>query len=114
MQSITPTPEDVAVLREPFVNKGANDPVVLEVKRILNDATPDWLRKLNESAELTTDRLNEIRSAADAYRALVEAVLPAESLVRAEQIDKLNAVIDVVEDMTKEMVGAGAFSGISA
>lgn len=113
-QSITPTNSDIEILREPFVNKGANDPVVLEVKRLINDATPDWLRKLTGTVELTSNQLADIRTAADENRKLVELVLPADSPVRIERINKLDAVLEVIEEMTTEMAGTNAFSGISA
>lgn len=38
-QSITPTTEDVAALRGPFVSKGANDPVIKALREYLKDTS---------------------------------------------------------------------------
>ena len=56
-QSITPTAEDVAALRGPFVSKGANDPVIKALREYFKQTSPVWLAKLDERQELTRERL---------------------------------------------------------
>ncbi|WQB72150.1 hypothetical protein SCD75_00135 (plasmid) [Prescottella equi] len=109
-QSITPTAEDVTALRGPFTKKGANDPLIVELRNQLNDA-PAWLAKLSEDQELTRERLAEIREASDKRRAIIEA-LP-EGNARAKALSELEATVEVVEDMDKALTGASAFGGIS-
>ncbi len=109
-QSITPTAEDVTALRGPFTKKGANDPLIVELRNQLNDA-PSWLAKLSEDQELTRERLAEIREASDKRRAIIEA-LP-EGDARAKALSELEATVEVVEDMDKALAGASAFGGIN-
>ncbi|MDH6284514.1 hypothetical protein [Prescottella agglutinans] len=109
-QSITPTAEDVAALRGPFTKKGANDPLIVELRNQLNDA-PVWLAKLSDQQELTRDRLAEIREAADKRRTIIEA-LP-EGTARDKALTELEATVEVVEDMDKALAGASAFGGIN-
>ena len=75
-QSICPTSTDVEALRGPFVAKGANDPVILELRTALKEGTPEWLPKLDEKVELTVERLAQIKESAGFRRAIIEA-LPA-------------------------------------
>ena len=58
-QSITPTAEDVAALRGPFIAKGANDPVIAALREYFKASVPAWLPKLDEKQELTRERLAE-------------------------------------------------------
>lgn len=109
-QSITPTAEDVAALRGPFTKKGANDPLIVELRNQLNDA-PAWLAKLGEDQELTRERLAEIREASAKRRAIIEA-LP-EGGARDKALSELEATVEVVEDMDKALAGAIAFGGIN-
>ncbi|MEU6562547.1 hypothetical protein [Nocardia nova] len=113
-QSITPTADDIAVLRAPFIAKGANDPVITELRRQLKDAVPTWVNKLNEGQELTAARLEEIQAAVDIYRRLIESVLPEGNRVRGEALSVLDKTESVAGEMTTELSGAGAFSGINA
>lgn len=44
-QSITPTADDITVLRNPFAApKGGGDPVITELRRVLKNATPHGYR----------------------------------------------------------------------
>ena len=72
-QSITPTADDVAALRGPFVSKGANDPVIKALRDYFKETAPLWLAKLDEKQELTQERLAEIRDATIKRRAVIEA-----------------------------------------
>ena len=108
-QSITPTTEDVAALRGPFVSKGANDPVIKALRDYFKETSPVWLAKLDEKQELTRDRLAEIRDAATKRRAVIEA-LP-EGKAREKALAELEQTEAVVEDMDTALAGAGAFGG---
>ncbi|WP_063045014.1 hypothetical protein [Nocardia pseudovaccinii] len=107
-QSITPNSGDIAALRAPFISKGANDPVIAELRRQLKDAVPAWVHKLNEGQELTAARLEEVQSAVDTYRRLIEFLLP-EGKVRSEALSVLDKTESVAAEMTTELSGAGAF-----
>lgn len=110
-QSITPTAEDVAALRSPFVTKGASDPVIAELRGYLKDAVPNWLSKLSQTQELTSERLAEIREAIAARRTVYEA-LPA-GQARDKAIEALDRTQTIVDEMDTELSGANAFSGIN-
>lgn len=109
-QSITPTAADIAALRGPFISKGANDPVITELRRQLKDAVPPWVHKLSETQELTATRLEEVQAAVRVYRRLIESVLP-EGKVRSEALAALERTESVAVEMTTELSGASAFSG---
>lgn len=106
-QSITPTTEDVAALRGPFVSKGANDPVIKALREYLKDTSPEWVAKLSENQELTSDRLAEISDAAAKRRAVIEA-LP-EVAARATALAELEQAEAVVDEMNTTLAGASAF-----
>lgn len=112
-QSITPTADDIAALRAPFISKGANDPVIAELRRQMKEAVPTWVHKLNEGQELTAARLEEVQAAVSTYRRLIEALLP-EGKARSEALSALDKTESVASDMTTELSGANAFSGINA
>ncbi|WP_225730957.1 MULTISPECIES: hypothetical protein [unclassified Nocardia] len=112
-QSIAVTTADVTALRTPFISKGANDPIVAELRRVLKDAVPDWLAKLTEGQELTQPRLEEIQAAIDTYRRLIEFLLP-EGAARADALANLEQAEASVKEMGIELTGASAFSGINA
>ncbi|WP_137725638.1 hypothetical protein [Prescottella subtropica] len=107
-QSITPTADDVAALRGPFVAKGANDPVIKELRDFLKDAAPAWLAKLSEEQELTRERLAEIREASAKRRVVIEA-LP-EGAARDKALADLDKTIEVVDEMDTALAGASAFA----
>ncbi|MFF2027022.1 hypothetical protein [Rhodococcus koreensis] len=109
-QSITPTTEDVAALRGPFVAKGANDPVIKALRDYFKDSVPAWLAKLSEEQELTRERLAEIRDASSKRRIVIEA-LP-EGGARDTALAELKTAEAVVDDMDTALAGAGAF-GVS-
>lgn len=109
-QSITPTADDVATLRGPFVSKGASDPVIKELRDYFKDSAPTWLAKLSEDQELTRDRLAEIREASAKRRVVIEA-LP-EGAAREKALADLDKTEAVVEEMDTALAGAGAFGGI--
>jgi hypothetical protein len=106
-QSITPTTEDVAALRGPFVAKGANDPVIKALRDYFKDSVPAWLAKLSEEQELTRERLAEIRDASSKRRVVIEA-LP-EGGARDKALAELETAEAVVDDMDTALAGAGAF-----
>jgi len=108
-QSITPTTDDVTVLREPFAAKGANDPVIAELRRVLKAAVPAWLAKLTEEQELTSGRLEEIKAAVAMRRQIIEA-LPA-GKARSDALDALTKAEKTVADMDTELSSVGAFGG---
>ncbi|MBF4476711.1 hypothetical protein SAMN02745947_05296 [Rhodococcus rhodochrous J3] len=108
-QSITPTAEDVAALRGPFIAKGANDPVIAALREYFKASVPTWLPKLDEKQELTRERLAEIREAGVKRRAVIEA-LP-EGKAREQALAELEQTEAVVEDMDTALAGAGAFGG---
>lgn len=110
-QSITPTAEDVAALRGPFVSKGANDPVIKALRDYFKATSPVWLAKLDERQELTRERLAEIRDAATKRRVVIEA-LP-DGKARDKALDELTQTEAVVEEMDTALAGAGAFGGIN-
>ncbi|MBC7299810.1 hypothetical protein [Nocardia salmonicida] len=112
-QSITPTAEDVAALREPFTNRGANDPVVAAFRNLLKDAVPDWLHKLNETQELTAPRLEQIQQAIATHRDLIEKVLP-DGQIRDEALSRLTDAEDIAREMGTELAGVSVMGGISA
>lgn len=107
-QSITPTAEDVAALRGPFVVKGANDPVIKELRDYLKDTAPVWLAKLSEDQELTRERLAEIAEASAKRRVVIEA-LP-EGKARDTALADLDRTVAVVEEMDNALAGASAFA----
>ncbi|PBC40122.1 hypothetical protein CJ179_34255 [Rhodococcus sp. ACS1] len=109
-QSITPTTEDVAALRGPFVAKGANDPVIKALRDYFKDSVPAWLAKLSEEQELTRERLAEIRDASSKRRVVIEA-LP-DGGARDTALAELETAEAVVDDMDTALAGAGAF-GVS-
>ncbi|ROZ52841.1 hypothetical protein EEB12_28770 [Rhodococcus sp. WS1] len=109
-QSITPTSEDVAALRGPFVAKGANDPIIKMLRDYFKDSAPAWLPKLTEGQELTSERLAEIREASTKKRIVIEA-LP-EGSARDKALAELDATDAVVTDMDNALAGASAF-GVS-
>ncbi|WP_064076063.1 hypothetical protein [Prescottella equi] len=109
-QSITPTAEDVAALRGPFTKKGANDPLIVELRSQLSDA-PAWLAKLSEDQELTRERLAEIRAASAKRRSIIEA-LP-EGDARDKALTELDVTEKIVEEMDGELAGVSAFSGMN-
>ncbi len=106
-QSITPTAEDVAALRGPFVSKGANDPVIKALRDYFKDTSPEWVAKLSENQELTSDRLTEISDAAAKRRAVIEA-LP-DVAARATALAELEQAEAVVDEMNTALAGASAF-----
>ncbi|GAA4491015.1 hypothetical protein GCM10023094_55170 [Rhodococcus olei] len=108
-QSITPTAEDVAALRGPFISKGANDPVIKALRDYFKDTAPGWLAKLGEDQELTRERLAEIRDAAAKRRVVIDA-LPA-GTAREKALAELSQAEAVVDDMDTALAGAGAFGG---
>ncbi|TWH10231.1 hypothetical protein [Rhodococcus rhodochrous] len=108
-QSITPTVEDVAALRGPFISKGANDPVIKALREYFKQTSPVWLAKLDEKQELTRERLAEIRDAAAKRRAVIEA-LP-DGKARDKALADLEQTDAVVEEMDTALAGAGAFGG---
>lgn len=110
-QSITPTPEDVAALRGPFISKGANDPVIKALREYFKHTAPAWLAKLDERQELTRERLAEIRAAAAKRRLVIEA-LPA-GTARDTALADLAQTDAVVDEMDTALAGAGAFGGTS-
>jgi hypothetical protein len=109
-QSITPTSEDVAALRGPFISKGANDPIIKALRDYFKDSAPTWLAKLSEEQELTRERLAEIRDASAKRRIVIEA-LP-EGTARDKALAELEATEAVVADMDTALAGASAF-GVS-
>lgn len=109
-QSITPTTDDVTVLREPFAAKGANDPVIAELRRVLKAVVPTWLAKLTEEQELTSGRLEEIKAAVAMRRQIIEA-LPPEGKARSDALDALAKAEKTVADMDTELSSVGAFGG---
>ncbi|PBC45331.1 hypothetical protein [Rhodococcus sp. ACPA1] len=109
-QSITPTTEDVAALRGPFVAKGANDPVIKSLREYFKSSVPAWLAKLSEEQELTRERLAEIRDASSKRRVVIEA-LP-EGSARDKALAELETAEAVVDDMDTALSGASAF-GVS-
>ena len=110
-QSITPTADDVAALRGPFVSKGANDPVIKALRDYFKETAPMWLAKLDEKQELTRERLAEIRDATIKRRAVIEA-LPA-GPARDTALAELAQTESVVDEMDTALAGAGAFGGIN-
>lgn len=110
-QSITPTTEDVAALRGPFISKGANDPVIVALRDHFKTNTPAWLPKLSEDQELTRDRLGEIRAAADSRREVIEA-LP-EGAARDGALADLAKTVTILDEMDGELSNISAFSGIN-
>lgn len=111
-QSITPTTDDVAALRAPFLVKGANDPVIAELRQYLKQVVPGWLSKLSDDQELTSDRLAEITTAVTARRAVIEA-LPG-GKARTEALAALDRTEAIVTEMDAELAGVSAFSGTGA
>ena len=107
-QSITPTTEDVTVLRGTFAAKGANDPVITELRRVLKEAVPGWLTKLTEEQELTRPRLEEIKAAVATRRQIIE-VLP-EGKARSDALAALDNAEKTVCEMDSEL-SVGAFGG---
>ncbi|WP_032385496.1 hypothetical protein [Rhodococcoides fascians] len=110
-QSITPTAEDVIALREPFIARGANDPVIKELRDYFKGASPSWLTKLNEQQELTRERLAEIRDASTRRRSVIEALPAGEARDRA--LADLSQAEKVIDDMDTALAGAGAFGEAS-
>jgi hypothetical protein len=108
-QSSTPTTDDVTVLRETFAAKGANDPVIAELRRVLKAVVPTWLAKLTEEQELTSGRLEEIKAAVAMRRQIIEA-LP-EGKARSDALDALAKAEKTVADMDTELSSVGAFGG---
>lgn len=106
-QSISPSTEDVEALRSPFISRGANDPVIKELRDYFKGSAPVWLAKLSPQQELTRDRLAEIRDASTKRRAVIEA-LP-EGAARDKALAELTQAETVVEDMDTALAGAGAF-----
>jgi len=110
-QSITPTAEDVAALRGPFVSKGANDPVIKALREYFKQTSPVWLAKLDERQELTRERLAEIREASARRRVVIEALPDGKARTNAlAELEQTDAVID---EMDTALAGAGAFGGIN-
>lgn len=110
-QSIAPTADDVAKLRGPFIAKGANDPVIAELRDYFKAAVPTWLARLDEKQELTRERLAQIREAADKRRVVIDA-LP-EGKARQKALDDLDATVKVIDEMDSDLAGVSAFSGIN-
>ncbi|MFE5700473.1 hypothetical protein [Rhodococcus koreensis] len=108
-QSITPTTDDVTVLREPFAAKGANDPVIAELRRVLKAIVPTWLAKLTEEQELTSGRLEEIKAAVTMRRQIIEA-LP-DGKARSDALDALTKTEKTVADMDTELSSVSTFGG---
>ncbi len=112
-QSITPTAEDITLLRGPFASpKGGSDPVISELRSILKSAVPSWLPKLSEDQELTQPRLDEIKKAVATRRQIIE-VLP-HGTARDDALEALDKADEIVREMDTELSGVGAFSGTSA
>jgi len=106
-QSISPTSTDVEALRGPFAAKGANDPVILELRTALKEGTPEWLPKLDEKVELTVERLEEIKTSAAFRRSIIEA-LPA-GAGRDKALEQLAQTAATIDEMLSELNGVGAF-----
>jgi hypothetical protein len=102
-QSISPTPTDVEALRGPFVAKGANDPVILELRTALRESTPEWLPKLDEKVELTQERLDKIREAVGVRRAIIEALPSGQAQEKA--LEQLAHTEQTVQEMLSELGG---------
>ena len=107
-QSITPTTEDVTILREPFATKGGNDPVITELRRVLKDAVPTWLPKLSDDQELTRSRLDEFKVAVTLRRQIIE-LLP-DGQARTDALAALDNADKTVAEMDSEL-SVGAFGG---
>lgn len=106
-QSISPTSTDVEALRGPFVAKGANDPVILELRTALKEGTPEWLPKLDEKVELTVERLAQIKESAGFRRAIIQA-LPA-GAARDNALTQLVRTEETIDEMLSELGAVGAF-----
>lgn len=106
-QSISPTSTDVEALRGPFVAKGANDPVILELRTALKEGTPEWLPKLDEKVELTVERLAQIKESAGFRRSIIEA-LPA-GAARDNALVQLVRTEETIDEMLSELGAVGAF-----
>lgn len=112
-QSITPTAEDITLLRGPFApTKGGGDPVITALRKVLKDGVPTWLAKLSEEQELTQPRLDEIKSAVATRRQIIE-VLP-EGKAREDALAALDKAVSIVSEMDHELSGVAAFSGTNA
>ncbi|OYD61340.1 hypothetical protein [Rhodococcus sp. OK302] len=112
-QSITPTAQDITLLRGPFApTKGGGDPVITELRKVLKDAVPAWLAKLSEEQELTQPRLDEIKSAVATRRQIIE-VLP-DGKARDDALAALDKADTIVSEMDNELSAVAAFSGTSA
>lgn len=112
-QSITPTADDITVLRNPFTApKGGGDPVITELRRVLKNAIPTWLPKLSEDQELTAPRLDEIKKAVATRRQIIE-VLP-DGKARDDALAALDKADTIVLEMDTELSGVGAFTGTTA
>ncbi|MDI9915401.1 hypothetical protein [Rhodococcus sp. IEGM 1379] len=112
-QSITPTAEDIALLRGPFAApKGGGDPLITELRKVLKDAVPPWLAKLSEDQELTGPRLDEINNAVATRRQIIE-VLP-DGKARNDALAALEKAGDIVAEMNTELSAITAFSPASA
>jgi hypothetical protein len=106
-QSISPTSTDVKTLRGPFAAKGANDPVILELRNALKKCTPDWLTKLDEKADLTIDRLTQIKESVGFRRSIIES-LPA-GAGRYKALAELDQAEVTIDEMLSELNGVGPF-----
>lgn len=111
-QSIVPTTEDVNALRDALAVRGPHDPVIAELRRTLNDLTPQWLGKLSDSDELTGDRLKELSELVQTRRAILTA-LP-DSKTKGEALGKLDAAGAAIEEMIGELTGGNVFSLVEA
>ena len=112
-QSITPTEQDITLLRGPFAaSKGGGDPVITELRKVLKDAVPPWLAKLSADQELTGPRLDEIKNAVDTRRQIIE-VLP-DGTARDDALAALDKAGDIVAEMNNELSAITAFSPASA
>ena len=113
-QSITPTAEDITLLRGPFASpKGGSDPVISELRSILKSAVPSWLPKLSEDQELTQPRLDEIKKAVATRPARSSKCCPTAPLAM-DALEALDKADEIVREMDTELSGVGAFSGTSA
>lgn len=109
-QSINPTDEDIATLRALFVNKGASDPVITELKNHLKKSAPAWVVKMSTSQTLTAELLDEFQEAAEQRRRLYEHF--PEGVKRNAALNDIDTGLKLVEDMKNDLTSAQALGGM--
>lgn len=119
VQTIKPTRADVDTLRSVLTNRGANDPNVKVIRRILKASVPTF--KLDDTHELTDAQLEEIqrcltihRQVADAILPIAEAILPEGDITCEQILAALGPAEHVTAEMHTELAGVATSSGISA